>query len=224
MCGRYTLTASSEEIAERFLCPQVEQGLEAHYNVAPSQIMPVVLERDGQRQLKMMRWGLLPFWAKEPGLAGKLINARVETLEEKASFKYALKERRCIIPADGYYEWQNKKADKQPVHITMPSRQLFAFAGLWEQWRDNDGKVILSYTIITTAPVSSLASIHKRMPLILKPEQEDYWLQGWNGKNDALARLFLNKLKPSDKLIAYPVSKRVNNPKNNGPLCIEPLE
>ena len=224
MCGRYTLAVQLDEVTERFLCPKANQQMKARYNVAPTQIMPVVLERNGQRQLEMMQWGLVPFWAKDRSMGSKLINARLETLEEKASFKYAVRERRCLIPADGYYEWQKTKDGKQAVRIIMPTKQLFAFAGLWEQWSNPNGEILHSYTIVTTIPVPSLAHIHDRMPLILKRDQEDYWLHGFNGKSVAEARLFLKQLKSVNDVIAYPVSNRVNSPKNDDPQCIEPID
>lgn len=222
MCGRYTL-ARIEEMAERFSYTENGQEIKARYNAAPSQNMPLVLKNDGRLQMKMMQWGLLPFWAKGQG-GNRFINARWEGLEEKASFKYALRERRCLVPADGYYEWQKTSSGKQPLRITMPDGELFAFAGLWEKWSGPAGEPLLTFTIVTTAALPSLTHIHHRMPFILRPEQEGYWLNGFSGGDAQTARSFLNRLKPAGNLIAYPVSKRVNSPKNDDPLCAEPVD
>lgn len=222
MCGRYTLAVEMDELAERFGCPKVDQVIKPRYNVAPSQIMPVVVEHSGQPRLQMMHWGLVPFWAKDKSIGNKLINARVETVEEKASFKYAVRGRRCIVPANGYYEWQKTDAGKQPMRIVIPSDKLFGFADLWEQWNSPDGEAFFSYTILTAPPVSSLVHIHHRMPFILRRDQEDYWLNGLRGTNTEGIRSFLNYLQPRQHFGAYPVSSRVNSPRNDDIECIEP--
>lgn len=221
MCGRYTLTVQMDELAEHFGCPVIEPVIKPRYNVAPLQIMPVVVNQNGQHQLQMMQWGLVPFWAKEQSIGNKLINARLETLAQKPSFKYAVKERRCIVPADGYYEWFKTNTGKQPMRITLPSNQLFGLAGLWEQWRNPDGKWLFSYSIITTSPVPSVAHIHHRMPLILNHDQEEYWLHGPEETSIEGICSFLNYFKPTDNLVAYPVSNRVNNIRYDDPLCIQ---
>ena len=211
-----------DELAERFGCPKVDQVIKPRYNVAPSQIMPVVVEHSGQPRLQMMHWGLVPFWAKDKSIGNKLINARVETVEEKASFKYAVRGRRCIVPANGYYEWQKTNTGKQPMRIVIPSDKLFGFADLWEQWNSPDGEAFFSYTILTAPPVSSLVHIHHRMPFILRRDQEDYWLNGLRGTNTEGIRSFLNYLQPRQHFGAYPVSSRVNSPRNDDIECIEP--
>lgn len=223
MCGRYSLAVETSQLAERFNCSIIDQIIERRYNVAPTQIMPVVVKQADQRRLQMMHWGLIPFWAKDKSMGSKLINARVETVEQKASFKHAIKERRCIVPVDGYYEWQKTNTGKQAMRIIMPSNQLFGLAGLWEEWISPDGQAYLSYTILTTAPTPSLAPIHHRMPLVLNREQEDYWLHGLQSNNAKEIRSFLNKLKPAEELTAYPVSNLVNNPRSDDPRCIQPI-
>ncbi len=223
MCGRYTLTVEMDELAERFGCLTVVPDLKPRYNVAPTQLMPIVAAPGGQRHLQMMQWGLVPFWAKDKSIGNKLINARVETLEQKPAFKNSLLQRRCIVPADGYYEWQKTSQGKQAMRIIRPAPNLFGFAGLWEQWRQTDGELLFSYTILTTSPIPSLAHIHDRMPLILDPDQEDYWLHGLRGTSSAEVGSFLSRLKPPEQMSAYPVSNRVNSPKNDDLECIQPI-
>ncbi len=221
MCGRYTLDASIEELAERFAFIPGGQLLQPRYNVAPTQIMPVIIRDRDERQMRMMRWGLVPFWAKDRSIGNRLINARAESAHEKASFKHALKSRRCIVPADGYYEWQKLNGSKQAMRIIDPASCLIGFAGLWEQWQDSEGEPLLSYTILTTNASSSLAEIHDRMPFILSPDQEETWLEGPRGEESL--HDFVNSLVPRQLLTAYPVSNRVNSPKFDDPTCIQPL-
>jgi putative SOS response-associated peptidase YedK len=220
MCGRYTLAVEMNELAERFGCPMVEPVFKPRYNVAPAQLMPVVVDNDGRRELQYMRWGLVPFWAKDYSISSRLINARIETVAQKPAFKYALKLRRCIVPADGYYEWQKIGNRKKPVRITLPQGGLFGFAGLWERWNSPDGEAFNTYTILTASPAASVAIIHHRMPLVLDFNQEDYWLNGMAGNSP---EEFLSRLNPVQYLKAYPVSTRVNSPANDDPLCIEPV-
>ncbi len=222
MCGRYSLIIGMEQLVKRFGIGRVENEWVPRYNVAPTQTMPVVIGQDGNRELRMMLWGLIPFWAKDRSIGNRLINARVETVAEKPAFKYALRRRRCLVPADGYYEWQKTNAGKQPMRIVRPDNAPFALAGLWEQWQDPDGELIFSYTILTTAPNVSVKHIHDRMPLILNPEQEDYWLFGLRGTTSVEIDAFLRNLSSPPELTSYPVSNRVNNPRNDDPLCIMP--
>ena len=166
---------------------------------------------------------MIPFWAKDKSIGSRLINARVETVAEKPAFKYAFRQRRCLVPADGYYEWQKTGAGKQAMRIVRADNEPFALAGLWEQWQDPAGDFVLSYTILTTAPTASVKYIHSRMPLILNPEQEDYWLFGLRGTSSVEIDAFLRNLSSPPDLTSYPVSTRVNNPRNDDPLCILPV-
>jgi putative SOS response-associated peptidase YedK len=222
MCGRYSLIIGMEQLVIRFGIGRVEAELVPRYNVAPTQIMPVVVGQEGKRELRMMQWGLVPFWAKDKTIGSRLINARVETVAEKPAFKYALRQRRCIIPADGYYEWQKTGAGKQAMRIVRPDREPFGLAGLWEQWRDPAGDPLFTYTILTTSPTAPVKHIHDRMPLVLNPEQEGYWLDGLLGTTPSEIGSFINNLWSPPELTSYPVSNLVNTPRNDDPLCIAP--
>jgi putative SOS response-associated peptidase YedK len=199
------------ELAERFDCPMVEPVMKPRYNVAPSQQMPVVVSSAGQRQLCLMQWGLVPFWAKDRSIGNKLINARLETIEEKPAFKAAYRRRRCLVPATGYYEWQKQAKGKQSFYIHMPDQKLFAFAGLWDEWVEPGGEILHSFTILTTEPVPAIAHLHNRMPYILLCNQESLWLQGQSPPPSAM------------QLETYEISTLVNRPINDLPDCIKPL-
>jgi len=221
MCGRYSLTLAFEEVIEFYNTLIDELSTNAflpRYNVAPTNIMPVIVNDKGQKRIKLMQWGLIPYWAKEKRIGNNLINARLETLTEKPAFKGALARQRCLIPADGYYEWQKSDGRKNPYRIIVPSRKIFTFAGLWDEWRSPDGDITTSFTIITTIPAPSVNHIHDRMPLILPKEQEDWWLLGAKTNQNIVG--FLNQITPEAKLEAYPVSPLVNSPKNDFPACI----
>jgi putative SOS response-associated peptidase YedK len=213
MCGRYVVKHPTRFMAKmhRIATPLFE----ARYNVAPSQLVPVVKAADAGPELATMRWGLIPSWAKDAKIGYKLINARSETVASKPSFRSAFKRRRCLIPADGFFEW--KKLDtktKQPHFIHLKDDQPFAFAGLWEIWHNpEDGEEVQSCTIITTEANEMMKPLHDRMPVILAPSAYDRWL----------AEPDTELLKPytASEMIAYPVSTYVNTPKNQGPKCIE---
>jgi putative SOS response-associated peptidase YedK len=176
MCGRYTLSTSIESLAEEFGIAGPLPELQPSYNVAPTQEVPaVVAGGGGGRRLEMLRWGLIPSWADEAGIGARMINARSETVAEKPSFRRAFKERRCLIPADGFYEWQKTNGGKQPYYLRMKSGRPFAFAGLWESW-NGDGNEIRSCTILTTNPNNIAREVHNRMPVILPPEVYEIWL------------------------------------------------
>ncbi|MCX5779778.1 MAG: SOS response-associated peptidase [Firmicutes bacterium] len=211
MCGRYTLTVELDEIAERFGCPKVELVFKHRYNVAPTNIMPVIVSPGGARQIQFMQWGLVPCWSPDRSIGPKMINARAETVAQKPAFRAAYRHRRCLVPATGYYEWQQQGSQKQPYYIHMPDRKLFAFAGLWEEWSEGSGVKLYSFTILTTEPSPSVAHLHNRMPLILPYEQEATWLQG-----QPLAT-------PEYQLGSYEVSPLVNRTVNDLPECIKPL-
>ncbi len=225
MCGRYTLTAGQEELIRKFLLKQlaeeVEKVLRPRYNIAPSQqVVTVRLSSEsGKRRAWPAVWGLVPSWTKDPKIGARLINARSETAAEKPSFRAAFKQRRCLIPASGFYEWQRSGGYKQPYYFAMATGEPFAMAGLWEHWQGSDGSVIESCAILTTEPNDVLAPIHNRMPVILEPDDFDLWLDPQKG-NPADVQSLLKPCVPK-LMIGYPVSKLVNNPRHDGPELIE---
>lgn len=223
MCGRYTITVDAEGIAWRFGAERPEFDFEPAYNAAPTQNLPVIIEANGQRRFLLMRWGLIPHWSKEMSIGNKLINARIETVDQKPAFKSSLLRRRCLIPADGYYEWLKIDERKQPVRIVSSQNDLFSFAGIWNEWIDSEGMTINSFSILTTTPVASITHIHHRMPLILSPEQENDWLRGPRSVEPLVVKDFLDKLHPCPTLHFYPVSSLVNNPRVNSPSLIDPI-
>lgn len=219
MCGRYTLRKPTQ-LKDEFGVAAVPQDLAPRYNICPGQDVPVVLEDDG-RELAMVRWGLIPFWAKDPAIGNKLINARGESVADKPSFRQAYRKRRCLIPADGFYEWQGKRPPKTPMHIRFSSGALFALAGLWESWRAPDGEMVRTCTIITTTPNALLEPIHSRMPVILPPEAYAAWLGEEAVAADALSALLAPF--PPEGMEAFDVSRLVNSPANDSPACVEPV-
>jgi len=223
MCGRYTETAAFEELARRFGIEVEEADNEemiARYNVAPSQPVPIVIARDGQRRLLTARWGLRPFWARNGGPAP--INARAETVATSAMFSDALKHARCLIPADGFYEWQAVpgRNRKQPWYLRLRDGGLFAFAGVYTPPRASEGRRA-TCAIITTTPNELAAPIHDRMPVILDPDVEAAWLD--RGLVDAAALVPLLRPLPADRMAAYPVSALVSSSQNDGPELVEPI-
>ena len=212
MCGRFTLYHAPDEVAARFEASDTLEA-EARYNIAPTQNVAVVTQ-NGTRHLDNYHWGLIPSWAKDPAIGSKMINARAETLAEKPSFRTALTRRRCLIPADGFYEWQapaeGAKGGKTPTYLHRKDSGLFAFAGLWDEWHAPDGSPLRSCTIITTTPNSVAAAIHNRMPVILRPEYEAFWLD--TKITDSRDLLSLLVPYPSEEMESYPVSRRVNMP------------
>lgn len=219
MCGRFTLTQPAQAVAERFGVQFVLFQFSPRYNIAPSQPVAVIIQ-NGERRLEACRWGLVPFWAKDPEIGHRLINARAETLAEKPAFKYSLTRRRCLIPADGFYEWRKEGNRRVPVYIRRRDGGLFAFAGLWDEWQSPDGSPLRTCTIITTEPNALIAAIHNRMPAILKPQDEAVWLDT-SLKNPSQLLTMLHPY-PEAELEAYPVSLRVNSPNNDDPSCIQP--
>jgi putative SOS response-associated peptidase YedK len=219
MCGRYTLKTPVEKLAEEFGFEASSAELPPNYNVAPTQQVAAVLQEGGERRLEMLRWGLIPSWADDPGIGSRMINARAETAPEKPSFRRAFRGQRCLIPADGFYEWKRTNGSKQPYYIHMKEEHPFAFAGLWESWKEDGGPEIRSCTILTTEPNELLAGIHDRMPVILPNGSYDVWLDP-EAERDELYGLLASY--PEDEMEAYPVSRFVNSPQNNDPRCIEP--
>ncbi len=218
MCGRYTLRTPVYSLVERFEIDEYPSSVTPSYNIAPAQEVAAVIEEDEKRKLEMLRWGLVPSWAKDPGIGNRMINARSETVAEKPSFRKAFKARRCLIIADGFYEWQKTDNGKQPFYVKMEDGSPFAFAGLWETWRN--GEEIRSCSIITTDANDLMGEIHHRMPVILPPENYGVWLDPDFDEKEAL--LTLLKPYPSDEMEAYPVSRRVNKPSINEPSVVEP--
>jgi putative SOS response-associated peptidase YedK len=228
MCGRYVSSSTPDEIASYFdVDEQPEQALEPSWNVAPTDDIYVVREVDGSRILAAHHWGLVPFWAKSPAIGSKMINARADGLADKGAFKDPFRHKRCIVPADGFYEWRTLPGQKvkQPYLITRRDGHPLAFAGLWSTWRPpgSDGSERLrSATIITTSPNALLATLHDRMPVILPPDTWEEWLDPGNDDTAALETLLV----PADEdiLELRPVSTEVNSVRNQGPHLIDPVE
>src|SRR5437016_10172070 len=222
MCGRFTLQTPVELLSEKFQFPEIIP-LKPRYNIAPSQAVAVVLllPDDADRKLAMLRWGLLPAWVKDPAKVQQPINAKAETAAEKPMFRDAFKRRRCLVPADGFYEWKQEGGRKQPVYIHMKDGEPFAIVGLWEYWEGQDGLVIESCTLLTTEPNDLLAPVHNRMPVILDPKDYGHWLDPDVQEVSKLKSL-LRSYRP-EALTCFPVNLRVNNPRNDDVLCIEPL-
>jgi putative SOS response-associated peptidase YedK len=216
MCGRFTLTANVDQLIDRFDIEFFlqEEEYNPSYNVAPSQSVLAVINDGAQNKMGFLRWGLIPPWAKDMSIGYKMINARAETLIDKPSFRNAYKKKRCLIVADSFYEWKRiDSKTKIPMRIKLKSNELFSMAGLWENWKSPDGKSIYSCSVITTSPNALVQDIHDRMPVILKPDDEKYWLDPSITDTTKLNPL----LKPLDHALmeAYEVSPLVNSPKNN---------
>lgn len=212
MCGRYTVAASKDKLAKRFAVT-IPNSFTPRYNAAPTQALPIITSATPDK-VQMFHWGLTPEWAKNRSISQKLINARAETLHEKASFKNALMQRRCLVPADGFYEWKKVgKKQKTPYRMSLATAEPFTFAGLYEAYED-DGKTITTFTIITTAPNDLVRDIHDRMPAILLPEHEKLWLQ-----HDTPLEEIQNILQPlsAQKMTRHTVSIRVNKTENDSP-------
>jgi len=222
MCGRFTLGATAATLAAQFDLANVPTWT-PHYNIAPTQEVLVVLQPSPQanREARLHRWGLIPPWAKDPSIGNRMINARAETVATKPAFRRAFKERRCLLLADGLYEWQRQERRKQPFYIRLRDGRPFAFAGLWEHWEGSEGMAIQSCTILTTTSNEVVGRIHDRMPVILSPTDYDRWLDP-SIQEPAVLQTLLRPY-PADEMMAYPVSTRVNNPANDSPECVELL-
>ncbi len=223
MCGRITLTSSARELAEQFeLEPGLELApLEPRFNVAPSQdIATVRQDRDGRRVLKVERWGLVPHWAKDPAIGNRLITARAKSVATKPAFRDAFRSRRCVVPADGFYEWSGRGAERRPYIFRRPDRAMIGIAGLYERWIGEGGEVVDSCTLITTDANATLAPFHDRMPVILAPGDYGRWLDRDQQESEALMSLLAPC--PPDWLDSSPVSTRINNPRNDDPECLVP--
>jgi putative SOS response-associated peptidase YedK len=222
MCGRFTLTTPGDTLAEIFELSEVPD-LPPRYNIAPSEPVATVRLPGGNapRELVLLRWGLIPHWAKDPGVGAKMINARAETVATNPAFRSAFRRRRCLVPATGFYEWQRQERRKQPVYIRMHDEQPFAFAGLWEHWEGPEGTPIESCTLLTTEPNDLVRPVHDRMPVILDPKDYELWLDP-DVQDPARLQPLLRPY-ASEQMVAYPVSQLVNNPANDVPETIEPL-
>jgi putative SOS response-associated peptidase YedK len=226
MCGRFARYSLSRELERHFNTHPSSFEIQPSYNVAPAQELPVIVLQQDERHIKKRSWGLVPFWAKDISIGDRMINARAETLSSKPAFKAALKHRRCLIPANGFFEWFGKAGNKQPYYFHLPSGEPFAFAGLYEIWEDKAAPPgagpYKSCTIITTEASESVKDIHNRMPLILKPAVYDAWL---DPDNQEVARIEeLLKTGYVKELKRYPVSRMVNQVGNNSKKCMEPLK
>jgi putative SOS response-associated peptidase YedK len=222
MCGRFAFYSPHEAVARLFGVPNAPE-IEPRYNIAPTQHVASVRESEGSgRALAMLYWGLVPSWAKERAIGARMINARGETLRDKPSFRSAYRRRRCLVLASGYYEWQRSGSVKQPYFISMPDGEPFGMAGLWESWRDPaNGEPLESCCIVTTSPAPSVAHVHDRMPVIVQPGDYAEWLDPDNADVDRLDRLLVPW--QAGGLEARPVSRRVNDARNQGADLMEPL-
>lgn len=228
MCGRYTLTSPLEALRHLFKFAETP-NLQPRYNVAPTQIVPVVRAGEAGRSLVMMRWGLVPGWAKDISIASRMINARSETVAQKSAFRDAYRSRRCLVPADGYFEWQKEGKRRQPFLIARQDGATMAFAGLWERWTArqdsggenpvNAGQLVETFSIVTTAASESVGNLHHRMPVVVEAENFDTWLTALGDDDEALERL----LQPSE--ISFSITRvgmHVNSVRNDDPQCIAP--
>jgi putative SOS response-associated peptidase YedK len=216
MCGRYTLTIDIKTVAEQFGVPAT-LDTPPRYNIAPTQEV-VSIMRNGSSHLTWLRWGLIPSWSKDESIGSRMINARAETLAEKPSFKGLLRSKRCLIVADGFYEWKQENGFKTPMYITLKSGKPFAFAGLWDLWKSPDGEHVRSCTIITTQPNELVVPIHNRMPAILLPGTYEDWLDP-DIRDEQLLSQWLAPY-PAEEMTARPVSRLVNDPKRDSPELI----
>ena len=224
MCGRYSLTARQEELARKFLVKNLPEDLRPRFNIAPSQAVTAirVSKSSGERVATDCHWGLVPFWAKDRKSGYKMINARSETAARRPAYRAAMRFRRCLIPATGFYEWQRLGAYKQPVYFHHPEGETLAFAGLWEQWKEPAGGSLLSCTILTTTPNEVTAPVHNRMPVIIGEHDFDWWLD--SNLKEAADVAHLLRPCPREHLTRYAVSQAVNNPRNDGPELIGRLD
>jgi putative SOS response-associated peptidase YedK len=234
MCGRFTLTDPDQDLAVQFNLPEIPE-MPPRYNISPTQQVAAVrvsaaAEAGMVREMGLFYWGLIPFWAKDPKIGARMINARSETVAEKPAFRAAFRRRRCLVVADGFYEWQKTELGKQPFFIHLRDGRPFAFAGLWEHWQgpaDSPGPgesgqrlVIQSCTLLTTTPNDLIRPLHNRMPVIVHPADYDLWLDPEIQEPERLKPLLIAY--PPEEMEAYPVSRFVNKPVNDDPRCIEP--
>jgi putative SOS response-associated peptidase YedK len=221
MCGRISLSTPPDELAEEFELTQLPLDFRPRYNIAPSQkILAIVAEPGAGRRASFFRWGLVPFWAKDPSIGNRMINARAETVAEKPAYRNAFARRRCLVPVDGFYEWRKQGSGKVPMHIRLASDRPFALAGMWEEWKPKGGVPLRSCTILTTSCNPFMAPIHDRMPVILPRDARARWLDPASSPADL--RDLLVPYSETD-LHAYEVSTLVNSPANDVAECLEPV-
>jgi putative SOS response-associated peptidase YedK len=220
VCGRFAFYSAHEAVRDLFGVADAPE-IAPHWNIAPTRYVPVVrTDASGARRLAMLYWGLVPSWAKEKAIGARMINARAETLADKPSFRTALRRRRCLVLANGYYEWQKREGAKQPYYIRLASEEPFGMAGLWESWVEREGEAPLeSCTIVTTAAHPELAPIHDRMPVVMLPEHYGAWLDPSVQDPGLLAPLLVPR--PGAQFAMVPVSRRVNDARNDGPELVE---
>jgi len=223
MCGRYRLSRRKQIIEEHFDAVSGDEDWSPRYNVAPTQPVPVIRQnpKGPVRELSLLRWGLIPSWSKDASGAARMINARSETVATLPAFRDALKSRRCLIPADGFYEWERRGTAKQPYCFEVNDGELFAFAGIWERWKDASGNWIKTCSILTTTPNAVTSAIHDRMPVILDPADYDLWLDP--GMRDLMAATELLRPFDASLMTSYPVSARVNHVANDDAECSRPI-
>jgi putative SOS response-associated peptidase YedK len=222
MCGRFSIGTPADVLAAVFKVASMPQ-FELRYNIAPSQDVPVIrADGSGTRRMEMLRWGFVPHWADDPAIGNRMINARSEGVGEKPAFRSAFKSRRCLVPADAFYEWKKLSKGKQPYAIRMRDRRPFAMAGLWETWRSREGQPLESFTILTTEPNELVKPLHNRMPVILDPADYETWL---NPEPKDLEKIkAMLHAPPAENMVAYPVSPRMNKPEHDEPDCLQPIE
>ena len=223
MCGRFTLSTPAQTLQQVFDLAETPD-LPPRYNIAPSEAIAAIRlpEPQAGRRLDLLRWGLVPPWAKEPDVGARMINARAETAATNPAFRAAFRRRRCLVPADGFYEWQRlERRNKQPFYIRMRDGSPFAFAGLWEHWEGPQGDALETCTILTTDPSELVRPVHDRMPVILDPRDWDLWLDP--GVQDPARLQPLLRPYPPEQMIAFPVGQGVNNPANDREECVAPL-
>jgi len=224
MCGRYKLSRRKQVVEEYFDSVSDQPDWSPRFNVAPTQSVPVIRQhpKEPVRQLSLMRWGLIPSWSKDPSGAARMINARAETASAKPAFRDAMKSRRCLIPADGFYEWKRDGKTKQPYCFEINEGELFGFAGIWDQWKGPSGEWVKTCSILTTTPNAVTTAVHDRMPVILDPDSYDLWLDPGMTHVDAATDL----LKPYDAGVmrCYPISIRINHVANDDEECSAPVE
>ncbi len=222
MCGRYAITSPLEAIIEAFAIKGARPNLQPRYNAAPSQDLPVIRTGRQGRELAFMRWGLVPSWSKGPDSRYTMINARAETVASRPAYRGPFRHRRCLVPANGFYEWKQETGGKQPYFITLASGEPFAFAGLWDQWTSPEGDEILSFTIIVTEANDTIRPIHDRMPVILSPDDYEPWLGEDSSPSRTRLAIMLRPY-PAERMRTYPVSRDVNSPTNDSPALLESI-
>jgi putative SOS response-associated peptidase YedK len=224
MCGRYRLSRRKQIVEAHFSSASGEEDWNPRYNIAPTQPVPVIRQnpKEPRRELSLFRWGLIPSWASDSSGAARMINARSETVGSKPAFGDALKRRRCLIPADGFYEWVRVGKTKQPYCFEVGCAELFAFAGIWDRWKDPSGNCVTTCTILTTTPNAVISAIHDRMPVILDPDSYDLWLDP--GMQNASAASELLKPYAAQFMRCYPISTRINHVANDDEEASAPVE